>query len=543
MFTKINLQKHHYLIISLITIFLFVTFLFLKSKELTSEDNEHFMSNLRYLQGTDAMVNHHLLLLRNGTLVNVDAINVELATINKLYQKLTHIPVFITGKGYHHLIDELKKFKQLMVHKTLLIERFKAENATLQTALVYFPVITQEFIEQARKNPQAQELVIRLQTLLREVLLYYFNPNNPLIQQNILTQIAQLEKNLANSEKVLNQQYLENIITQVQTILRLKPDVEVLINELLLIPTSVKIEKIYADYDRYYEYALQVAHFYKICLYLICIFLILYIAWLIIQHLDQRVRDATYQIRQYAEELREALENERRLSIEKQKMGTYIPKPLVEEISRNREQKLALGGKTVYATILFSDIKGFTKLSEKRDPQEIISFLNTYMTAMTTIIESENGVVDKFIGDGIMAIFTEHETGDHALRAVRAGIEMQKTLLELRQQWMDSKPMFSNLSIRIGINTGKVVAGNIGSETRMDYTVVGDNVNVASRIEGFCEPGKVFISASTYQEVKHLVIAKQMAPIQVKNRDQSVYTYALEVKNALVSGSQKIATI
>jgi class 3 adenylate cyclase len=535
MFTKLNLQKYHYLIISLVAIFLFVTFLFLKSKEVTSEDNEHFMSNLRYLQATDVMVNHHLLLLRNGTLVSVDRINVELATLKKIYQKLTHLPAFIMGKSRHHFTKDLKKFQQLMAHKELLIERFKAENANLQTAIAYFPVITQEFIDKDKTttHPQAQPLVTGLQTLLREVLLYYFNPSNPLTQRNILTQIAQLEKESASSENIVNQQALKNILTQVQTILRLKPDVEALVNEVLIIPTSVKIEKIYADYDRYYEYALQVANFYKICLYLSCIFLILYIAWLIIQHLDKRVRDATFQIRQSAEELREALENERRLSIEKQKMGTYIPKQLVEEISRNREQKLALGGKIVYATILFSDIKEFTKLSEKLHPQEIISFLNTYMTAMTSIIESENGVVDKFIGDGIMAVFTEHETGNHPLRAVRAGIDMQKKLLELRQQWMDSKPMFSNVSIRIGINTGKVVAGNIGSETRMDYTVVGDNVNVASRIEGVCEPGKVFISASTYQEVKHFVKAKQMAPVHVKNRDQSVYTYALEVKDAL----------
>jgi adenylate cyclase len=134
-----------------------------------------------------------------------------------------------------------------------------------------------------------------------------------------------------------------------------------------------------------------------------------------------------------------------------------------------------------------------------------------------------------------MAIFTEQEKNDHALRAVRAGIEMQRKLNELREQWQETKPMFSNISIRIGINTGKVVAGNIGSETRMDYTVVGDNVNVASRIEGVCEPGKVFISASTYEEVKPLIKAKQMGPIQVKNRDQSVYTYALEAKDALIS--------
>lgn len=126
-----------------------------------------------------------------------------------------------------------------------------------------------------------------------------------------------------------------------------------------------------------------------------------------------------------AEDLRQALEKERWLSIEKQKIGAYIPKQLMDDISRNREQKLALGGKTVWATILFSDIVGFTRLAETMESQQVVSFLNVYMTAMTHIIEAEGGLIDKFIGDGIMAIFTPlSEADNHALWAMRAGIRM-----------------------------------------------------------------------------------------------------------------------
>ena len=230
---------------------------------------------------------------------------------------------------------------------------------------------------------------------------------------------------------------------------------------------------------------------------------------------------------QLTADLRLALEAERNLTIEKAKMGAYMPRSVVDAISKNREQKLALGGRTVTATILFSDIKGFTALSERLDPQEIVGVLNIYMTAMCSIIEEESGVVDKFMGDGIMAIFTPGASQHHATAAVRAGLRMQQRLGELRR----SNANMRNLQMRIGINTGEVVAGNIGSETRMDYTVIGDNVNVASRIENACRPDGVLVSGSTWASVNTAAGAsKQFSaevqpPIQVKNRDQPVLTY------------------
>ena len=236
---------------------------------------------------------------------------------------------------------------------------------------------------------------------------------------------------------------------------------------------------------------------------------------------------------QLTADLRLALEAERNLTIEKAKMGAYMPRSVVDAISKNREQKLALGGRTVTATILFSDIKGFTALSERLDPQEIVGVLNVYMTAMCSIIEEESGVVDKFMGDCIMAIFTPEASRHHATAAVSAGVRMQQRLDELRR----SNTNMENLQIRIGINTGEVVAGNIGSQTRMDYTVIGDNVNVASRIENSCPPDGVLVSGSTWASVNTAAGAsKQFSaevqpPIRVKNRDQPVLTYLVVQAN------------
>ncbi len=231
-----------------------------------------------------------------------------------------------------------------------------------------------------------------------------------------------------------------------------------------------------------------------------------------------------------ADELREALEKERRLSIEKEKMGAFIPRHVVDEISRNRERKLALGGKTVRATVLFSDIQGFTLLSESLDPQRVVSFLNEYMTAMATVIEEEGGILDKFIGDGVMAVFLPRRRGDnHAVRAVRAGVKMQQRLACLKEKWRVNRPEVAQLQMRCGINSGDMVAGNIGSETRMEYTVIGDNVNVASRIESNGIGGQVIISESTYEAVKTRFEANKMKPIQVKNRVQPVQIYSVAI--------------
>jgi adenylate cyclase len=233
-------------------------------------------------------------------------------------------------------------------------------------------------------------------------------------------------------------------------------------------------------------------------------------------------------IKKMAEDLREALEKERWLAIEKEKMGAYIPRHVVDEISRNREEKLALGGKTVRATVLFSDIVGFTKLSEELEPQEVVGFLNEYMTAMTNAVDSGGGIVDKFIGDGLMAIFLPQGEGDnHALRAVGVGLRMHRHLSELREAWKASRPGFGNLQIRIGVNTGEVVAGNIGSETRMDYTVIGDNVNLASRIESTGRAGEVHVSEAVYEAVQDHVEATSLGPMKVKNRVQPVEVYVI----------------
>jgi len=173
-------------------------------------------------------------------------------------------------------------------------------------------------------------------------------------------------------------------------------------------------------------------------------------------------------------------------------------------------------------TVLFSDIKGFTTIAEKLEPSEVASLLNEHFTMLTDIVFEFGGTLDKYIGDSIMALFgAPLSKEDDAERAVRAALKMQSEMKEL----MDGRDESRRFDIRIGINTGTVVAGNIGSPRRMDYTVIGDAVNVAQRLESIAMPGQILIGGSTYRKVKDRFLLKEIGRQRVKGKDEEVVVY------------------
>ena len=157
------------------------------------------------------------------------------------------------------------------------------------------------------------------------------------------------------------------------------------------------------------------------------------------------------EIKQKALELRDALERERWLTIQREKLGKYVPKSVVEEIERDREQVLAASTRSIECTILFSDIKGFTSFTEANPASTMVEMLNQYHSEMTKVIDEQDGILDKFMGDGIMVVFlSKDEDDNHALRAVQCGIEMQNEVSKLDKQWIEQG--LGHLSIRVGVN-------------------------------------------------------------------------------------------
>jgi adenylate cyclase len=187
-----------------------------------------------------------------------------------------------------------------------------------------------------------------------------------------------------------------------------------------------------------------------------------------------------------------------------------------------------LGGQASVATVLFSDIRSFTTLTEELGAQGTVTLLNEYFSIMVECIQAEGGMLDKFIGDAIMALWgapIAHE--DDPDRAMLAAMDMQRALKDLNAKWQnDGRP---EVAIGIGINHGEVFAGNIGSHRRLEYTVIGDSVNVASRLCGRADRGEILISQRFYDQLKERPTVETMEPLSVKNRNQAVPVYRVRV--------------
>ena len=206
-------------------------------------------------------------------------------------------------------------------------------------------------------------------------------------------------------------------------------------------------------------------------------------------------------------------------------MGKFMSQDVMKRVIQDIDN-LGLGGKRANVTVLFSDIRGFTSMSEQMTPQQVSEILNEYFTEMEPIITKHNGIINKFIGDAVMAIFGEPiQDKNHAQNAVKCACEMLEKVKELQKKWAhENKP---KIEIGIGIATGEVFVGNIGSINRMEYTVIGDTVNLASRLEGYNKTYKtrLLISPTTYEEVKGIVDVIKISDVQIRGKANKINIY------------------
>ncbi len=203
----------------------------------------------------------------------------------------------------------------------------------------------------------------------------------------------------------------------------------------------------------------------------------------------------------------------------------YVTREIADQLL-SQKNKIVLTGEKRIVTVLFADIRGFTPMAEKTPPVELVSTLNDYFSVMIDVIFKYEGVLDKFIGDAIMAFWNAPlDQEQPPLRAVMTALEMQSGLVALnaRRERQGKHP----LSIGIGINTGEAVAGIIGSEKKMEYTVIGDTVNVAQRIESITEKGQVLISESTYLKTKNRLVAQELPPQTLKGLKRNIKIFAV----------------
>lgn len=204
----------------------------------------------------------------------------------------------------------------------------------------------------------------------------------------------------------------------------------------------------------------------------------------------------------------------------------FMPEYVVKQLLEN-PNSFRLGGVNQLITVLFADIRGFTAFSEKEKPEKVVGLLNRYFSVMTDIIFEHGGTLDKYIGDGLMAIFgAPTATEEDALNAVKAAVTMQKRLEQLNSELIAEG--YGQISVGIGLHTGEATIGYIGSDRRSEYTAIGDTVNLASRLESNAVGGQILMSEATAAASGNLIPVNKLEPLTVKNRVQPVNV--LEVK-------------
>jgi adenylate cyclase len=217
----------------------------------------------------------------------------------------------------------------------------------------------------------------------------------------------------------------------------------------------------------------------------------------------------------------------------------YVTPSVVNELLANPD-KIKLGGERKNCTVMFSDVAGFTSISEKMAPEDLVHLLNEYLTQMTNIVFKYDGMLDKYEGDAIMAVFgAPVELKNAALNGVLCALEMQRELVNLRAKWKaENQP---ELRARIGLNSGPMVVGNMGSESRFDYTVMGDSVNLGARLESANKQYGTYImlGENTYEEVKSEILCRKLDMIRVKGKQEPVSVFEAIAELAVASDKER----
>jgi adenylate cyclase len=211
----------------------------------------------------------------------------------------------------------------------------------------------------------------------------------------------------------------------------------------------------------------------------------------------------------------------------------FLPEYVVKQMLENPES-FKLGGVLQTITVLFADIRGFTRISEHAPPEKIVALLNRYFSAMTDIIFAHGGTLDKYLGDGLMALFgAPTVTPKDAANAIAAAVAMQRRMLSINDELREEG--FPEVGIGIGLHTGEVTVGYIGSERRSEYTAIGDAVNTASRLESNAKAGEILVSEVTAKAAHSRYQLAAREPISVKNREQPVPLFEVEWQHATSS--------
>jgi adenylate cyclase len=226
----------------------------------------------------------------------------------------------------------------------------------------------------------------------------------------------------------------------------------------------------------------------------------------------------------------------------KRAFSSYVARQVVDEILKHPDQ-ISFNGERRDVTVIFCDMRGFTPLTERLPPEEVVAALNAFYSLMIDLTIKNDGTINKFLGDAVMAIFgAPTPYPDHCLRAVKTALQMQEGIARLSAQRMAEGK--EPISVGIGISAGEAVAGTVGTESQMEYTVIGDKVNLAARLESNAKPGQILVSESTYRQIAEHVQARALGVINVKGKEEQVSIFeivGLAEEESTADGLQMLA--
>jgi class 3 adenylate cyclase len=444
-------MKKRYHSLSLLIFIIVLSFLYNKSKVIDNIRAENIFSSFRAIKEADSLLDENILKSRYYINKNYDPINESLQKIQTEINYLEKGEDSLKKSENKELFDSFELYIKVFNEKKSLIETFKAQNSILKNALYLLPISTEK-VKSLKLYNEAY-----LDEYLKNILIFNLTGEDDLrlkCEEN-LNYLKLASPNIKNIEFDILIKHTENIIQK-------KSSLDIILAEILKIKTAETLEIMSEKFSLYYNSFLINANFYRLLTYIFSIGLIIYIAYILVNLLISSIS------------INIANSN---LLLLNRTFEKFVPKESIGLLSKNSLSDLRLGDHVKKRmTVLFSDIRSFTTLSEKMTPEDNFKFINSFLGEMGPVIRKNNGFIDKYIGDAIMAIFEREED------ALLAGIEMLTTLTSYNEKNRNSETR-PPIKIGIGVHTGDMMFGTVGEHNRMDSTVISDAVNLASRVE------------------------------------------------------------
>ncbi|MFC1820631.1 adenylate/guanylate cyclase domain-containing protein [Thermodesulfobacteriota bacterium] len=241
---------------------------------------------------------------------------------------------------------------------------------------------------------------------------------------------------------------------------------------------------------------------------------------------ESDMREQSVQLMTYARDISRSFKQSKEEERLRNKLSRYVGKDLVDKLV-NEKGDVPFENEKKEVTVFFADIRSFTTIAENMAAEDLVAMLNSFFDVMAEVIFANNGVLDKFVGDQIVAVFGLLTTTDAEHNAVKAAVEMQRATEQLMMTWKEQGKI--TFGIGIGINTGTALVGNVGSRTRMDYTVMGDCVNVSARFQQLAKAGEIFIGQETYLRTRSRFKADKRIRVKVKNKAEPLECYRIAI--------------